>query len=133
MILDTEARETIWWVVTIGAIASLLWAWFSLPDGPFSYFLFVAAISLFPMPLLLVLRWNLLGALLGTVLAFGSLMVWRRIGEGLDPTFHGDDPITWTEKTAVGLAVAATFCLLIYGTKRLTIWLCKRLRHAGRA
>ena len=49
IISDTEARERIWWAVTIGAIASLLWAWFSLPDGPFSYFLFVAAISLFPM------------------------------------------------------------------------------------
>jgi len=89
----------------------------------------MAALAAFPLPLLLVLRWNLRGVLAGSVLIFCSLMVVRRIGEGLDPTFHGDDAITYAEKT-VGLSIMALiFPLVAYAAKRIWLRMAAKIRE----
>jgi hypothetical protein len=118
-------RVTFWWILVLSTLANLLWAWTSLPHGPDTWFLFVAAVALFPIPLLLVLRWNLIGVVWGSFCVFGSCMVLRKVGEGVDPTFHGDGALVYTEKTVVLWIAGVTLCLLIYGMKRLTI----RLLH----
>jgi hypothetical protein len=115
-------RAAILWILVLGTVAGLLWAWISLPFR-MDLSLLVAAVAALPITILVVFGWNLRGVLVGSVLVWGSLMILRRIGEGLDPEFHGDNAAAYVGKTAFLWIVGIIFCLLIYGIKRLTVWL----------
>jgi hypothetical protein len=112
------ARPTAWLLLALVTFAGLVSAWIDLwSAGSCDRALFTALVALF-LPIPLVLHWNLPGVAMGSILVFFALMLIRRMGEGLNPLFHGDDAITYAIKTAALLIIAVVFPSVIYGIKQ---------------
>ena len=109
------------WIVVLGVFAGLLWVWASIPFVSISLCLFLAAVGTLPVPILVVLRWNLRGVLIGSLFVLCSGLVVRRVGACLDPYFRGEDIVPYAVAILFFWIVGIGFCFLIYGIKRLTL------------
>ena len=118
---NSMVHRTILWIVILGDFAGLLWAWASIPFVSPDLCLLFAAVGALVLPVMVVLRWNLRGVPIGSLLILCSLLVVRRVGTALDPTFRGEDAVTYSEAILVFWAVGFVFCCLTYGVKRLVL------------
>jgi hypothetical protein len=119
-------------VMVVGVYVGLLWVWAAIPFVSPDACLLMAVVGGLVVPIVAVLRWDLRGVLLGSPLVLCSLLVLRRVGTALDPTFRGDDVASHIKVLLLGSAVAIVFCFMIYGMKRLAIRLALLTRRPTR-
>ena len=76
------------------------------------------------LPVITVLRWNLIGVVIGTLVVWGSLAVAGPLISQLDPSrLEGGTAMLDVIWLLAGWIAGLLYCLLIYGSKRLVLYL----------
>jgi len=76
------------------------------------------------LPVIAVLRWNMVGVVIGTLVVWGSLAIAGPLISELDPSrLRGGTAMLDTIWLLGGWIAGLLYCLLIYGSKRLVLYL----------
>lgn len=76
------------------------------------------------LPVLLVLRYDKVGVVLGTLVAWGTLNLAGILLSGMDPT--REEAMLDSLWLLLGWFPSGVYCLAIYAAKRVMLWLVRR-------